>query len=505
MIKKINFIISGLMALSSTVTAQSNNQQRPNILFVMVDEMRSDVMGCAGNQMVKTPNLDRFAAEGVRFTNSFTVAPICGPSRKSFFTGRYAHTHGVLENSDTPNIGELDLPLILKHYGYETAISGKLHYWPEEFSWGFDKFWSYRSEGPGEFESYPQYLKRNNISLKVEVGSCPYPNDPLGKDIGKYTCKKEELETYWITDRSIEYIKGRKADDKPFFLFTSFLLPHSPSRTTEPYFSMYDPNSIVAPHIPDERKEERALRISGKSKGSPRHTVDNEEMVRHLTAIYYSHVTQVDDNIGRLMNAIKELGLDKNTIIIFTADHGNMLGDLGRWFKGVMYEGSTRIPLMIKTPKNNAFSNYATGGKTIDRLVENIDVMPTLMELAGINIPNGIEGVSMVPLLKGEKVNWKDEIFAERNSMMYRTIDYKIIKVPGKKSGEDTYEFYDMKNDPKELSNLINIGSYSSLIKEFKNKLEQWQSTKLPSVQIEGLIKPEYLLKKYDSVKTNEE
>ncbi|MCX6327748.1 MAG: sulfatase-like hydrolase/transferase, partial [Bacteroidia bacterium] len=466
MMKVVNLKSLGLLslvAIPSLVAAQSNDNQRPNILFIMVDEMRSDVMHCAGDPMVKTPNLDRLAAEGIRFSNSFTVAPISGPSRKSFFTGRYAHTHGVLENGDTPNTGELDLPLILKHYGYETAVSGKLHYWPANFSWGFDKFWSYRDEGPAELETYWQYIKRNNINTKIEEGSCPYPNDPLGKDIGKYTFKKEELQTYWITDRSIEYLKSRKESDKPFFLFTSFLEPHSPSRTTEPYFSMYDPNNITAPNISDEIKKERAIALEKNIKGPSRHLVDNEEMVRRLTAIYLSHVTQVDDNIGRLMSTIKELGLDKNTIIVFTADHGNMLGDLGLWFKGVMYEGSTRIPLIMKMPENKSFANYRQTGITEEHLVENIDVMPTLLELAGIEIPLSIEGTSMVPLLNGMITNWSEDVYAERNSMMYRTVDYKLIKMPGNKGNVDHYEFYDMKNDPKELINLIGNSKYKEI------------------------------------------
>jgi len=214
-------------------------------------------------------------------------------------------------------------------------------------------------------------------------------------------------------------------------------------------------------------------------------------MARALTAAYYAKVTMVDDNIGRLLQQVESMGLSDDTIIVFTADHGNMLGDHGRWFKGVMYEGSSRIPLMIKAPRRSPFAGAFNQGKVVEEMVENIDVMPTLMEMIGKPLPSdpGFQGTSLVNLAAGKQTSWKTAIFAERGSMMVRTARHKLIKNQDRdiREGAGEYELYDLVNDPGEDVNLIDDPACASLVIELKARLDAWQKDCPPPPTIKGL------------------
>ena len=181
----------------------------------MADEYRHDVMHCAGHPMVRTPNLDRIAEEGMRFATAYTVSPVCSPSRASAFSGRYAHVHGVTTNQVPAHNGEIFLPSILKHYGYHTAISGKLHFVPRRFDFGFDQFWSFSAEGPTPEIGYNAFLQKKYGSpakFPIVKGTCPWPDDPLGRDIGVFKHDPQDFETEWIADRSLEYLRSRKGN-----------------------------------------------------------------------------------------------------------------------------------------------------------------------------------------------------------------------------------------------------------------------------------------------------
>jgi arylsulfatase A-like enzyme len=470
--------------------------QKPNILFIMVDEMRWDVMSCAGHPIVKTPNLDRLAHEGTRFTTAYTCSAVCSPSRYSFFTSRYAHVHGAYTNSVLPRENQLLLPTILKHYGYETAISGKLHFTPARADFDFDYFWSFSGEGPGKLQRWPEYLaeKLGPKGARIDPSSRPYPKDPLGGDIAKLPYPKEDYQTFWITDRAVDFLHMRQKE-KPFFLFVSYLDPHSPSHLPEPYWSMAAALKVPAPKIPDEVKKERAELMKGDAHGAGRHLIDNEKMAQDLTANYYATMSMVDDNVGRLLDQLKTMGLADNTIIVFTADHGNMLGDHGRWFKGVAYEGSARIPLLMKSAAGIVAAGAFNQGKVVTEIVENTDVMPTLFDMTGLELPKvGIQGTSVVGLVSGTDKAWKNRAFSERGSMMVRTPQYKLIKNDPKemRRGGDEYELYDMVKDPGEEHNLVKDAAYAKVFQELKGQLEAWHAEVPPVPTIAGLKMPVY-------------
>ena len=315
--------------------------------------MRWDAMSCARHPVVSTPNLDKLASQGTRFANAYTVAPVCSPARATAFTGRYADVHGVTSNGTPANKGEIFLPSMMKHYGYHTAICGKLHYTPHQLGYGFDQFWSFSAEGPTPEIGYTAYLQKKHGSAnkwpKVD-GTCPWPDDDLGRDVGVFKYPEEDFETNWLTSRSIDYLRARAKEDKPWFLFTSYLKPHSPSVEPQRWFSKYDPNKIPVPPLPPNAKEIRA-KFQGQSR---RHYLDDEKMLRAISAVYYGAVAHVDEQVGRLLGELERLGMADNTLVLFTADHGNMLGDRGRMFKGIMYEGSTHVPLIWRGPKGAA-------------------------------------------------------------------------------------------------------------------------------------------------------
>ena len=466
---------------------QSLEKSKPNILFIMVDEMKWNVMSCAGHPLVKTPHLDRLAREGTRFATAYTVAPICTPSRYSFFTSRYAHVHGATDNSTPTREPQLLLPAILKHHGYQTAISGKLHFIPDNLAYNFDYFWSFSNEGPHKLPTWPQDVEqKHGRNAARKVVEQPFAADPLGHDLGRLPYPKEDAQTFWITDRATDFLKQRDPA-KPFFLFVSYLDPHSPSHLCEPYWKMFDAAKMP---LPPSFKQDPT---KSKETESSRHMVNDPEIVKAMTAAYLAKVTMVDDNVGRLLENLRAQGLAENTLIIFTADHGNMLGDLNRWFKGVMYEGSSRIPLLMKAPAASPFAAQFNRGAVVSEIVENIDVMPTLCELAGVALPaQGIQGKSMTALVAGKDAAWKNRAYSERGSSMLRTAQFKYIKNDKKNERHNggAAELYDLTKDPLEMHDLASDPAYAATLKELAAQHDAWQK-EIPPVPVLAGVAPE--------------
>ena len=346
-ISRRNLLLGG----STLAAARAAAPARPNILWLMADEYRHDAIHCAGHPMVSTPNLDRIAREGMRFATTYTVSPVCSPSRASAFSGRYAHVHGVTTNQYPANNGEIFLPSMLRHYGYHTAISGKLHFVPQALS---------ISASTNSIASAPKAPRRRRAirpscrrstdrrrSSPSWPAPVPGPNDELGRDVGVFKHEPQDFETEWIADRSLDFLRSRKGNAQPWFLYTSFLRPHSPSVLPKKYFDMYDPDKVPIFKLPPDA---HALREQARGR-QKRHLIDDERMERVITSKYFGAITNVDDNIGRIFAELERLGMMDNTLILFSADHGNMLGEKAHWFKGVEYEGSAHIPLLWRGPK----------------------------------------------------------------------------------------------------------------------------------------------------------
>jgi arylsulfatase A-like enzyme len=473
--------VLGTAGLASAQTAG-----RPNILWIMADEHRADALGCAGHPVVSTPHLDRIAREGVRFSTAYTVCPVCSPSRASAFSGRYAHVHGVTTNQVPANNGEIFLPSILKHYGYHTAISGKLHFVPARFDFGFDQFWSFTSEGPTPELGSSAFLKKKYGSaakFPSVPGSCPWPDDPLGRDVGLYAHQAQDFETEWIADRSLEYLRSRKGKAQPWFLYTSFLRPHSPSVLPKKYFEMYDPDKVPVFPLPANAHEQRS---QAKTQGARRHTIEDQRMERVMTAKYFGAVTNVDDNVGRILAELERLGMMDNTIILFSADHGNMLGQRGRWFKDLEYDGSAKVPLLWRGVKGAPENT----GRVENKIIENIDIIPTLLESIGVPVPEGAQGRSFLKLARGADGQWKDRCFSQLHTGMVRTPEWKLIDDSLDLSGQ--VELYDMRNDPREERNVAGEAKHRDLVAEMKREMTRVRGEHPAPVKIAGMAIPGY-------------
>jgi arylsulfatase A-like enzyme len=304
----------------------------------------------------------------------------------------------------------------------------------------------------------------------------------LGRDVGVFKYPEEDFETEWITDRSIDYLRSRKDQAQPWFLFTSYLKPHSPSVEPERYLRKYDPASIPVPKLPENIHE---LRSAQRGRGM-RKFIEDERMMRVMSAAYYGAIAHIDDQVGKLLNELDKLGMADNTLVLFTADHGNMLGDHGRWFKGVMYEGSSHVPLIWRGPKGAKENS----GRVEERIIENTDLMPTIMESVGLPVPERVQGRSFLKLACGKDPAWKDRCFSQLATGMIRTPGWKLIDNSQDLSG--TFELYDMRNDPKEQRNVVDTPKHRDRVVEFRKRLTAWRADKPAPVKIPGMKEPEY-------------
>jgi arylsulfatase A-like enzyme len=248
------------------------------------------------------------------------------------------------------------------------------------------------------------------------------------------------------------------------------------------YFSKYDPAAIPVPKLPDNIK---ALRAAQRGQGLRRY-IDDERMLRVMSAIYYGAVAHVDDQVGRLLSELEKQGWADNTLVLFTADHGNMLGDRGRMFKGVMYEGSAHVPLIWRGPKGAPENRGRVEGK----IIENTDLLPAILESAGLPIPAGVEGRSFLRLARGQDPNWKDRGYSQLATAMVRTANWKFIDNSRNLSGP--FELYDLTSDPKEQRNLLKEPKLKDLVADCKRQLTQWRADKPAPIKIPGMALPRY-------------
>ena len=480
---------------STNGNSSNSGRPQPNVLFIMADQMRWDVLGCAGHPICRTPVLDRMAARGVRFANFYTAAPTCTPARYSIFSGRHVHVHNGWSNGWPTQDGEVFLPSILKHYGYATAIAGKLHFAPKEESFGFDDFRSYRAEGPTPERGYDAYMTRKYGAYtrnRIEEGTG-------GKGVGRFADPPEDYDTDWITRQSVEALDGLVDSGKPWFLFASYHDPHSPFVEPEPYFSMYDRKSIPLRPIPPEV---RRLRRDARGTQERAHVMDDPEVVQAITAIYYASTTHVDHDIGILLAALEERGLADNTIVLFLSDHGDMMGDRGRMNKQVMYEGAAHVPLIVHVPPS--ILPALTPGGVVDEIAGQVDILPTVLELCGLPIPQGVQGRSLVPLYAGNASGWPNEAFAAVRAApfvrqeaymvgkkrMVRTPEYKLIDY-----GADfrtRWELFNMFEDPAETHNLAEDTAHRAVLNAMAARLDEWQADEPAPVQVPGMPTPSY-------------
>lgn len=444
-------------------------KKRPNILFLFTDQQRPDSLGCYGNEVAMTPNLDKLADEGVLFENCYGQNPLCVPSRHSILTGRYPHSHRARLNWYKRGEEEKSFAHRLGRVGYNTATCGKMHLTPWYENFGFDG----RIIAEAKFhktcpDDYQKFLKKYGWDRRDVY------DDQSDQYIKQCTAVKsklpQELHIDAFIGRSIcEYLKNTK---EPFCCFASFVSPHNPYDPPKPYDELFINKKLPERNMykGETREKPREIYdyINNIIKWSTKTDELNSEQLHLIKAYYYSLVTFIDDWVGRIVEVLKEERLYENTVIIYASDHGDLLGDHGLFFKQSFYEQSVKIPLIIHAPT-------MFGPRRIDNLVELMDIYNTICELGKAWPGEGIQGKSLLPLLKGEK-NYlhREAIFSENwfgRMVCYK--NYKLIYYPGKTYGE----LYDLRKDPLEHYNLWNKLEGSRIKNHLKDLLLDWAFT----------------------------
>ena len=417
---------------------------RPNILLLMTDQQRGDALGLAGHPVLQTPYLDALGAEGVFFRRAYSACPICVAARRTLMTGRRPVSHGVFANYNTRLFGPT-LPGELAAAGYQTHLVGKLHLWPLRARYGFQSMDWADSPFPRHDDDYQRWLRREGFNA-------PGAAVAHGANGNGWVARPFHLEerfhfTNWCADRAIEFLE-RRDPTAPFFLKVSFHQPHQPCTPPRDYYERYMAMDLPEPEVGDwARVFDRPQR--GLSVVAGWRVCLEPALMRQYRAAYYGCINHIDDQIGRILAAIP-----RNTIVVFTSDHGEMLGDHQWTRKRNAYEASAHIPLLMRFPAGLGIRP----GQACDQPVELMDLMPTLLETAGVPVPESVEGRSVLPLVRGEPAEWRAYLHGEcsdvatmNSGMQYLTDGRrKYIWFPGQ--GREQY--FDLEADPREMRDL---------------------------------------------------
>jgi arylsulfatase A-like enzyme len=447
--KLILGILLAAFVLNAAVDAAT--KARPNFLFIYTDDQRYDAMGVVQREQgdrgrfpwFRTPNMDRLAAEGVRFRNAFASSSLCSPSRASFLTGRYNHLNGVANNHTPFPTNSVTHATVLRAAGYKTGYIGKWH------------MGNQRGQRPG-FDFSASYIAHGRYGdCPFEINGVPEPTKGWVDDVS--------------TDFAIDFMRTNKSG--PFLLVVGFKSPHGP-RTPPDRLKNAFTGEVYRPAV---NKDARPPYLAGSSKPAANRVAEPATTDRQLN--YFRCIAGADENLGRLLATLDELGLAENTMVVYTSDNGYYLGDHGLGDKRSAYEESIRIPLLLRYPK--------LGGKglVVDESILNVDLAPTFIDFAGLKVPTQMQGRTWRPLLErkliGEKTGWRSaffyEYFYERNFAVptlfaVRTDAAKLIKY---KDHDDWTELFDLAKDPYEMKNLNRDPSAAGLREKLDDEYER--------------------------------
>ena len=440
---------------------------RPNILFVMADQLAGPALPIYGHPIVKAPHLEALAADGVVFENCYCNFPICGPSRASLHTGIYPHAIDCFDNASEFRAGIPTLPHYLRSRGYRTVLCGKMHFvgpdqlhgyedrltteiYPANFAWTVD--WTKGRE-----------FRPTNLTMAPVIESGPCVRT-LQMDY--------DDEVAYHAVQGI-YDLARSADERPFFMTVSFTHPHSPFVIANEYWDRYRHDDIELPTVADIPPDERDILGENLYYCQARHLFTvTDEHIRNARHAYYGMISYIDDKLGQIMKVLRDTGLADNTIVVFTADHGEMMGERGMWYKQHFWEWSARIPLVVSGPGRWPAAR-------IRQNVSLVDLMPTFLDVASDGEPAElawpVDGHSLSGLLEGDTSGWPDIAISEYSadgstgpSRMVRKGPYKYMDL----EGVDQLLF-NLEEDPHEQNDLCDDPAMSAVVKELSEILKQ--------------------------------
>ena len=446
--------------------------KKQNILLLFTDQQRFDALRCAGNQEIMTPNLDALAESGVRFDNACTSTPVCIAARMSLIFGhRVSRTRWVENRKLSGPAPQLPSIMTLLHdAGYWNHCIGKTHFYNRHY--GLHGYESSEEVLDHYVEDdYLIYLRKNKVPTRFPNGL----RDLLYFQPQTSGMPKEHHKTTWVTNRSIEFLRNhaRYNRNRPFFLWTSWTAPHPPFAPCEPYDSMYDPEKMGLPAF-TERPLSTLPAPTWEHRGRLDGAHQDPDRLRRIRALYYGLVSQMDEGVGQVLDELNALGLAEDTIIIFTSDHGDMLGDHGLSQKNVPYEHSVRIPLIIRWP------GRTKAGRVCSDTVGLTDILPTLVHGLGLDYPvecGPLPGESLLSAEGGSLMSGRDGYFidygyGQSRWIALRTTKYKYVLWAS--GGRE--ELYDLEEDPTETHNLVS--AEPDLAENLRTRVLAWERLK---------------------------
>jgi choline-sulfatase len=442
---KMTGLVAGSMLMPRLAFGQGEPSKKPNILVIMSDEHNAGVLGCNGDALAATPNLDALARRGISFESCYCNSPLCVPSRLSFTSGKYASRVGAWNNACwLPSADYPSLPRIMNAAGYESILCGKMHY-------DRTRRYGFREVGGNM-----------NNSVKTGRGSRRKPDDLTPKpgissrfnDFHTGDNSSVLKHDRAVTAGTVEFLKNRKASDKPFFMIAGYLAPHFPLIVPEKYWQQHRgkiPMPVIPPgHLESQPRNYKHLRIGFNIENVP------DDIVRRGRELYYGLTQWVDNEVGKVLGALADSEVAGNTVIFYTADHGENKGEHGLWWKNCMYQHASRVPLIVTWPTRWKGGQRRTGACSL------VDVVQTIADIGGADAPGDWNGDSMLRLLDDPQTQWKDlavsEYYAHNIASGYAMIrmgKYKYVYHTAPDAAHPPErELYDLQADPSEFNNL---------------------------------------------------
>lgn len=485
---------------------------RQNILFIMADQLRADHLGCYGHPYIRTPNIDALAKKGVRFDRAFVNSGVCGPSRMSFYTGRYPSTHGATWNRVPLSVGEITMGEYLRAYDRTLVLAGKTHVMPDHVGLerlaldggtelgrllrdgGFVEIDRYDGHHePGDESGYPAYLRRHGYDSEDPwTDFVISARNEQGEKVSGWHMRNARFaslvdeahsETAYMTDQAIGFMK--KQGTAPWVMHLSYVKPHWPYIAPAPYHQMYSFDQCLPVQRTEDERQNAHPVVAAYRQHEESVSFSDEACIRTVRPAYQGLITQLDDHLGRLFDYMEDAGLMDNTLIVLTSDHGDFLGDHWLGEKELFYDTVQRVPLIIVDPDPGSDS---TRGRTEQRMVESVDILPTFLDCLGIPLPeHRLEGRSLLPVLQGEAAAWRNSVYSELD-YSYRRARLITEKSPLNARAwsirterwyyvywmDEPEQLFDLEADPEQFYDLGRDTGYAGVRADLRQQLLQW-------------------------------
>ncbi|MCL4852683.1 MAG: arylsulfatase [Bryobacteraceae bacterium] len=441
--------------------------KRPNVLFLMADQHRGDCLGADGNRAVRTPNLDRIAAEGVRFRCAYSSTPTCTPARAGLLTGMSPWNHGMLGYGRVAEKYPVEMPRAMREAGYYTTGIGKMHWHPQRNSHGFHQVLldeSGRAESPDFRSDYRAWFWSEAPGLDPDATGIGWNDYPAKA----YVLPERLHPTQWTGDCAVRFLEGYRRPE-PFFLKVSFARPHSPYDPPQRFMDLYADVDLPEAHVAPWAGRYR-------ERNSDRYDIWRGSLgpaqVRSSRQGYYGSVSFIDEQIGRILDALEKRGMLEETLILYTSDHGDMTGDHNLWRKSYAYEPSARVPMLMRWP---AGMLSAKRGQVMANPVELRDLLPTFLDAAGSSPARQLDGASLLSLVKNVGKEWRSEIDLEHD-VCYSPENHWSALTDGRmkyifhaRDGEE--QLFNLESDRHEMTNLAGDVGSSRELKKWRDRM----------------------------------